>query len=66
MSFFMYSVQHAAEIPLVFAQIYTKTCLKFILWWRGVLKVGIAYIQYSYYGWFLRMNIFNILIRSGT
>ena len=50
---FMYPVQLTAETPLVPAQICTKTCLKYT-------------IRYSYSGWFLRTNIFNIHIRSGT
>ena len=33
---------------------------------RGSLKVCIVYIRYSYLGWFLRTNIFDIHIRSGT
>ena len=72
MSLFMYPVQQAKEIC-------TKTCLKFTLWWNGVIKslhcmysifiFGLVskneYIRYSYSFRYLGTNIFDIRIRSG-
>ena len=74
MSLFMYPVQQAAETPLVPAQMCTKTCLKFTLRWRGLIKsvhciysIFICrlvskndYIWYSYSVRLWETNIFDI------
>ena len=72
MPLIMYAVQQAPETPLVPTQICTKTCLKFTLWQRGVIKslhcifdIHIRlvsknkYIWYSYSVRYLQTNIFD-------